>query len=481
MKPIRKTTLLNIFILLALLVSQAHTPTMVQAQSPTPGKPLEIYMFYGEGCPHCALAKPYFESLPESFPGVSVHIFEVYYNEDNQQLFISMANLYGVEQLAVPTFFIGPYPLQGYAEYLIPDIERVIEQCLEVGCADAGEGLITPLLEPSPTAIPPTPTTTPMQATATPTPILTPTPSENPFDSTNLNIPLVGNVDLALKSNLLSTVLIALVDGFNPCSIWVLSMLLALTLHTGSRKKVFLIGIVFLTVTAGIYALFIVGLFSVLKVTSFLGWIRVVVAIIALAIALINIKDYFWYKEGVSLSIADEKKPGIFKRMRKVMDASQSVWGLIGTTIVLAAGVSMVEFSCTAGLPVVWVNLLNAQNVSGAAFLLLLLVYMLIYQVDEMVIFFSAVVSLKASRLEEKHGRILKLISGMLMLTLSLVMLINPAMMNDIGSSLIIFGSVIVATLLILLVHRVILPKFGIKIGSEPDANPDSEKLKESK
>src|SRR5690606_26919507 len=74
-----------------------------------------------------------------------------------------------------------------------------------------------------------------------------------------LDLPLIGRVDLDLQSIAIGTALIAFVDGFNPCSMWVLSMLLALTLHTGSRRKVLLIGLVFLTVTAVIYALFIAG------------------------------------------------------------------------------------------------------------------------------------------------------------------------------------------------------------------------------
>jgi hypothetical protein len=149
------------------------------------------------------------------------------------------------------------------------------------------------------------------------------------------------------------------------------------------------------------------------------------------------------------------------------MDASQSFWGLTGATIALAAGVSMVEFSCTAGFPVIWGNLLNTQNISGVAFLFLLLLYMLIYQMDEIVIFLSAVVSLKASRLEEKQGRLLKLTGGVLMLTLSIVMLINPALMNNLTSSLIIFGAAFLATLIVLLLHRVLLPKFEIYIGTD--------------
>ncbi len=244
-------------------------------------------------------------------------------------------------------------------------------------------------------------------------------------------------------------------------------MLLALTLHTGSRKKVLLIGIIFLTVTAGIYGLFIAGLFTMFKVISFVGWIQVVVALVALFFALVNIKDYFWYKEGISFTIADDKKPGIFQRIRRLMDASQSFWGLAGGTVVLAAGVSLVEFSCTAGFPVLWSNLLVSQNVSALTFVLLLLFYLLIYQLDELGIFFVAVFSMRASKLEEKQGRILKLVGGMLMLALAGVMLINPNLMNNLSSSLVVFGIAFGATLLILLVHRTILPKFGIHIGTE--------------
>jgi len=240
-------------------------------------------------------------------------------------------------------------------------------------------------------------------------------------------------------------------------------MLLALILHTGSRKKVFLIGFIYLTVTAMVYALFITGLFSLLTLVSFMSWVRVVVCLVAFFFAFVNIKDYFFYKEGISLTIADEKKPGIYKRMRDVVNADKSFWGLAGATIILAGGVSLVEFSCTAGFPVMWANLLSVQKVKGAFFVLLLLVYMLIYQLDEMVIFFISVATLKISRLEEKHGRFLKLINGMLMLTLALVMLINPALMNEFGNSLLVFALSFFATLLIRLIQSLVRHSFGTR------------------
>jgi len=149
------------------------------------------------------------------------------------------------------------------------------------------------------------------------------------------------------------------------------------------------------------------------------------------------------------------------------MDAGQSFWGLVGGTIVLAAGVSLVEFSCTAGFPVLWSNLLVSQSVAPALFVVLLLVYLLIYQLDELGIFLIAVFSMRASRLEEKQGRILKLVGGILMLTLAGVMLIKPSLMNELSSSLMIFGVAFGITTLVLLIHRLILPKLGIYVGSE--------------
>jgi thiol-disulfide isomerase/thioredoxin len=460
---IRTTPLL----LIAVLLSGLFNSGKASAQSETTVHPVTIYLFWGDGCPHCAKAKPYLETLPAKYPGVSVETYEVYYDPYNNAVFQQALQLLALDTSAVPTIIIGPYYMQGYSEEANDPIEETLQRCLDDGCPDMVHDLVVSG-EANPSNVIPS---TIISQTDLPT-----EDAEAGVDdcgeiggsgSNFIELPFLGYVDLSSLSLGVSTALIAVVDGFNPCSLWALSMLLAITIHTGSRKKVFIIGMVFITVTALIYALFIAGLFSVLKLTGLITWMRVVVFIIAGILGVINIKDYFWFKEGVSLTIVDSKRKGILQRMRKLLDGSQSLASLIGATILLAAGVSLVEFSCTAGLPVLWTNLLNAQGVATATFVLFLLLYLLIYQADELIIFFVAVSTLKASRLEEKHGRILKLASGILMLTLAVVMLINPAWMNDLGSSLIVFGVALGIFLLVLLVHRVILPRLGITIGSE--------------
>jgi thiol-disulfide isomerase/thioredoxin len=458
--------------LLVVAVALLLTPLPVRAEADEPE--IIIYFFWGEGCPFCEREKLFFEfDLLPRYDNVIVLDFETYNSRENTDLFLQMAETYGFTPQGVPTTFVGDRYFVGFSQDIGAQIENTIKTYMEAGVYP-DPGLRLP--EADRPALPTSEAPVAEEEAAAPEEEPTATP-QVVFDEENptLEIPLIGTVDMSNWSLLASTVLIAVVDGFNPCSLWVLTMLIALSLHTGSRKKVFIIGFVFLTVTAAVYMVFIAGLFSMLTIIQYVGWIQVVVALIAGAFALINIKDYFWYKEGVSMTIADDKKPGIYKKMRNVVASSDNFWAMIGATIVLALGVSLVEFSCTAGLPVLWTGILNAQGVEFGTFLLLLLVYMLIYQLDEMIIFVPAVLTLRSSKFEEKQGRLLKLIGGVLMLSLAIVLLVDPGWMHEFVNVLILFGISLGATGLVLLLHRVILPLFGVEIGS------DSKKKKSSR
>lgn len=449
-------------VLLAVIIAITWQPRqMVQSKFSLQDTHPIIYFFWGDGCPHCAEAEPFLEGLQQKYPQLEVRAFEVWYNEDNQNKLQQMAANFNFKPRAVPTIFLGEQYWTGWNDILGSQIEEAVKACLLNGCPDAGSVKLAQ--NPSPSATPPAPVPTESSSSSQVIPTLS---TEPPGDY--MDVPLIGRIDLSKQSLFLSTLLISLVDGVNPCSVWVLTMLLALVVHTGSRKKILIIGLVFLTITAGVYAIFIAGLFTIFTVVNYLKWIQLGVSLIALVLAVINIKDYFWYKEGVSLTISDKEKPGLFQKMRNVLAASSgSFWGLITATAALGFGVSMVEFSCTAGFPVLWTNMLTANQVGKLEFSLLLVVYMFIYQLDELVIFLAAVFTLKATRMQEKYGRILKLLGGVLMLTLAVVMIINPALMNTLANSLIIFGAAFVGAILILLLHRRILPHFGIRIGTE--------------
>ncbi|HEY77470.1 MAG TPA: hypothetical protein G4O00_15040 [Thermoflexia bacterium] len=447
-RPWGSLRLVGVLALLALSI-WAAVPTAQAARPPQSDQPVVIYFFWGDGCPYCAKEEPFLENLARRYPNVEVRAYEVWYDADNQAILKKMADAMGFEPRGVPVTIIGERYWIGFNEAIAQEIEQQVKACSSSGCPDAGVGIIPGVVAPEPQER------------------LGPGSDLNEGQSDVIDLPLIGPVDLGAQSLAVSTAIIGFVDGFNPCSLWVLSILIALSLRTGSRKKILIIGFTFLTVTSLIYVLFIAGLFTMFTFVRFLGWIQIAVALMALFFAAVNIKDYFWYKEGISFTIADEKKPGIYKGIRRVINASDSFWAMVGATVVLSAGVSTVEFSCTAGLPVLWTNLLAAQGVGPLSFVLLLALYMIIYQIDEMAIFLFAVFTLRSNKLEEKHGRLLKLVGGTLMLSLAVVMIVDPELMNRVSTSLIVFGAAFGVAALILLIHRQVLPRFGIYIGTE--------------
>ncbi len=441
-----------IFVGLLLFISSIlwFDPAPVLAQSAPPDGKVPVYYFWGDGCPVCAKQEPFMEMLAARFPQVELLSYEVWNNDSNRQLFFAMAANAGFEPRGVPTTFIGDQVWVGFTDSMKPEMEAVITACIESGCPDPATELSIP---PSESSVE-NPKEEPVEEPQTAAPTL-------------LELPLIGSIDLNAQSLTVSTAIIAFVDGFNPCSLWVLSILLALAIYTGSRFKTLIVGLTFLIVTASLYGLFMVGLFSVFSYVSYLKWVQILVAAIALLFGLVNIKDYFWYKEGVSFTISDKHKPTIYSRMRNVITSGKSIWAMIGATVFMAGGISLVEMPCTAGFPVLWSNLIAAHNVSRLEFARLLGLYLLIYLIDELIVFFTVVITLKASRLEEKHGRVLKLIGGTVMVTLAFVMAIDPELMNNIGTSLLIFGAAFGFAFLVLLLHRRILPKFGVTFGSE--------------
>lgn len=436
-----------LFIILRIVLTASLIPRPVFAREDV----LNVYIFEGEGCPYCARAIAYFKDLAEKDKRIVLHDFEVYHNLKNREYFTAFALVHGFEPMYVPTIFIGDRYWVGFSDTIQAEIVDVIQQCHDNVCVDFGRQVLPYSLF----------FTEDIPAETKPTGEVT-IANDGDF---SIILPLFGTIDLANRSLLLSTLLISFVDGFNPCSIWVLSMLLAITLNTRSRKKVLIIGFVFIFMTAFIYALFIGGLFTVFTFIGYVGWIQLIVALVAFVFALVNIKDYFWLKQGVSLTISDKQKPGIYKGIRRIMNAEENLWGLVSATVVLAAGVSLVEFSCTAGFPMIWTNLLAVHEVSGLVFLGFLLVYMLVYQLDEMGIFLVAVFTLRKSKMEEKYGRILKLLGGMLMLSLAVVMLVDPSIMTNLGRSVWVFGFAFGLTALVLLVHWVIVRGFNRQAG----------------
>lgn len=237
-----------------------------------------------------------------------------------------------------------------------------------------------------------------------------------------------------------STLIIAFVDGFNPCSLWVLTFLMGMVIMSGSRKKIIVVGITYLIITSSIYGLFILGMINIISYITYLLWIRLIVAGIAIFFAIINIKDFFFFKKGFSLTISDKYKPKFYRQVRDLRKDDLKTSQLIVGAASMALGITLVELPCTAGFPMIWSSIMASHNPSRGTFTLLFILYVLIYLLDEIVIFLVVSYTLKMSKFEEKHGRFLKLVGGIIMLSLAFILIFNPLLMNDISGTLIVFA-----------------------------------------
>jgi len=395
----------------------------------------ELYMlvFHSDTCPHCEAQKPFIEELDQVHETLSVQFFEVH---TSHAVFREVAAAHRVGADSVPAVFVGGRGWLGDSDLIRRQIAGHIEQCLEHSdCPDSRD--TGQRFEPR------------LQETAP------------------LTLPLFGTIDLMVQPITLSTALIAFIDGFNPCSLWVLTILLALVIHSGSRKRILIVGLTFLTVTATIYGMFIIGVFGALNLMLAAAWTYWVVAAIALIFAVVNIKDYFWFQRGISFTIDEKHKPGIYRRIRSLLKDGRSTPALIGATAAMAAGIAFIELPCTAGFPVIWGSIVASHDIDWLFFSFLLGLYLLIYLGIELAIFLIALTTLRVDRFEERHGRILKLIGGIIMLALAGVLVLAPELMHDIRGALGVFVVAIGVTILVLWLHRYLLPKMGVRIGDE--------------
>ncbi|HSJ20706.1 MAG TPA: hypothetical protein VK964_09045 [Nocardioidaceae bacterium] len=361
---------------------------------------VELILFWGDGCPHCEAEREWLEQAEEEYPHLTVSEYEVWYDEDNRALMLEMADELGFEASAVPTTVIGERVWIGFSETIRADIEQVL---VESG-ADVAP---TP---PGPTA------------------------------GATIDVPVVGEVALDGSSLVFSTLVIGFVDGVNPCSLWVISVLLAIVVRAGSRRRVLAIGATFLLVTAAMYAVYMAGIYSAMSIVGHLGVVQVVVAVMAGVLGVVSVKDYFAFKKGLSFTIPDSAKPRIYQRMRAAA-AHRDLLPALGATAVLAVGVSLLETPCTAGFPVLWTGMLAANEVSTPEAVALFGVYMVPFLVDELLIFGLAVVTLRATKMQERHGQVLKLVAGTTMLALAATVLLRPETMAEPLAALAVFGS----------------------------------------
>ena len=137
-----------------------------------------------------------------------------------------------------------------------------------------------------------------------------------------IDVPWLGRLSVSQLGLPTFTFLIGLVDGFNPCAMWVLIFLLSVLVNLKDRKKILIVAGTFVVVSGLAYFVFMAAWFNVFQLIGLLRPVQVGSGIVAILVGVINIKDFFAFHKGVSLSIPESAKPGIYRRVRQVVSAN---------------------------------------------------------------------------------------------------------------------------------------------------------------
>lgn len=436
-------------LLLAALLTLATVPVKAQAGPVyTPWYELKngqaqvhLYFFWSKTCPHCEHAHPFVEALPEQYPWITLHSMELTEHPENADQYIQMAAALGEQAQYVPAFFVCGVMSAGYDDHntsgaaLVDSLQRCRETAVsQLAPAAATSSAEQPASAAALMAADPAGGTAdrpaePVQAAAAPA----------------LSLPLIGAMDVQSLTLPVFTLVVAGLDAFNPCAFFVLMFLLSLMVHAGSRKRMALIGGVFVVTSGLLYFVFMAAWLNIFLVVGELALITTAAGLVAITIALINIKDFFWFKQGVSLSIPDSAKPSLYQRSRNLLKAS-SLPAMLAGTALLAVAANSYELLCTSGFPMVYTRALTLQELPAATFYAYLAFYNVIYVVPLLVIVLLFTARFGARKLSEEEGRILKLLSGLMMLMLGLVLVIAPTLLNDVTTALGLLAATLVLT-----------------------------------
>jgi len=244
-----------------------------------------------------------------------------------------------------------------------------------------------------------------------------------------INLPIFGRVRASRLGMPLFTIAVGLVDGFNPCAMWVLLFLLSILVNLKDRTRILAIAGTFVIVSGLAYFAFMAAWLNVFLLIGYLRPIQIGLALMAIVIGSIHIKDFFAFKKGISLSIPEAAKPGIYDRVRRIVTA-EHLAGAVTGAITLAILVNLVELLCTAGLPALYTNILMQQGYSSPVRYGYLALYILAYMFDDSLMVLVVVWTLSKRKLQEAQGRWLKLMSGLAILLLGIIMLFRPELLQ---------------------------------------------------
>ena len=388
---------------LALLIIAAlailFCPASIQAAN---GQPVNIYLFWTKGCPHCAAEKEYLAKLAGRDRNLKIVTLELIESRDNRELFRKVGEELRANVSGVPFTVVGERYFIGWLdeESTGAAIAQAVAEARRTQAPDVVAGLQA---APASAAVPP----------------------EKRAIPEKLPLPFFGEIEIKYLSLGLITLIIGLLDGFNPCAMWVLIFLINLLLGMEDRRKMWILGGTFILASAVIYFLFMTAWLNFLVFVGFIVWVRIGIGAVALAAAFYNLREYFTNRAGVCTLTEGPRRRRRMERIKAAIQ-TQKFWLALGGIILLAIAVNLVELICSAGFPVIYLQILSLNKLPFWQYYLYMVFYIVMYMLDDMIIFVAAMVTFQLLGVGTKYKQFSNLIGGVLMLILGLLLIFRP-------------------------------------------------------
>lgn len=381
-------TLIIITILILLFISPTHSQALTKeyedkvasyTNTEIEKDIINIYLFYGRGCPHCTKEKDFLESeLKEKYDNIKIHYFEVWDNDENSKILSQVKEDFEVTNNNVPFTVIGSKHLTGYSESTKEKIYNIIDEY-----------------------------------------------SGKEINKNIYKLPVLGKVNIKKISLPIISIILGAIDGFNPCAMWVLLFLINILIGYKDKKRMIILGTIFLLTSGIVYFLSMLGLTLVLNITTIV-WIRNIIALIAIILGIINLRTYIKTKKETGCHVVKNKKRKIlFEKIKEYTSKKSLILATLGI-LALAISVNIVELACSLGFPAVFSEILAINKIKGPERILYLILYDIFYMLDDMLIFYIAVATLNIKAISNKYSKYSNLIGGIIILLIGLLLLLKP-------------------------------------------------------
>jgi len=383
---------LGLLILLLLIGTALIAQPETQAQE-TQG--MTVNYFYLPTCPHCAEQKPIILELQQEMPEINF-VFHDASSSKGSALFYQMASEAGMDtsRLGTPTTFVGKRPLVGV--HSKQEMLNAITECIEQ-CQNGGQ-------QPHET-------------------------QELSSSFTAFELPFLGRTDLTTFSIPTLAIVLGLIDGFNPCAMWVLVYLIALLINVGDKKKIWVIVGSFVLASGILYFLFMTAWLNVFLLLGYLRPITIAIGLVALGGGILSLKEYLATKGALTCKVGDEKShEKTMNKIQELISKPLSIAVLFGI-FALAFVVNSVEFVCSAAIPAVFTQVLALSGLSAIEHYGYILLYVLFFMLDDLIIFGLAAFAVNSS-FGEKYAKYCKALGGIILVILGAVLLFAPHLLR---------------------------------------------------